>query len=90
MPSIYEGLPIVGIEAQCEGLKCIFSDNIDKQILITENAKMLKLDEDNWVDEIIKNDINNKRKSDSESIKRSGYNIDNVAQKINSIIKEKI
>ena len=90
MPSIYEGLPIVGIEAQCEGLKCIFSDNIDKQILITENAKMLKLDEDNWVDEIIKNDINNKRKSDSEIIKRSGYNIDNVAQKINSIIKEKI
>ena len=43
MPSLYEGLPIVGVEAQCEGLNCFFSDQIDKQILITSNAKMVSL-----------------------------------------------
>jgi len=30
MPSLYEGLPVVGVEAQCEGLDCFFSNQIDK------------------------------------------------------------
>lgn len=44
MPSLYEGLPIVGIEAQCAGLPCLFSEEIDRQILLTDRAKMLSLD----------------------------------------------
>ena len=30
LPSIFEGLPVVGIEAQASGLKCIFSDNVTR------------------------------------------------------------
>ncbi|MDD3431094.1 MAG: hypothetical protein PHF38_03605 [Bacteroidales bacterium] len=26
MPSLFEGLPVVGVEAQFSGLPCIFSD----------------------------------------------------------------
>lgn len=43
MPSLYEGLPVVGIEAQSEGLISVFSNNIDKSVGITNNAYFLSL-----------------------------------------------
>lgn len=32
LPSLHEGLPLVGIEAQAAGTKCLFSDTIDKTV----------------------------------------------------------
>ena len=48
MPSIYEGLPVVGVEAQANGLPCIFSDSITKEVKINKNTKFEKLDIDKW------------------------------------------
>lgn len=53
-PSIFEGLGIVGIEAQASGLSCIISDKIPKEVKVLDDAVMLPLDEDAWVQEIIK------------------------------------
>ena len=36
LPSLFEGLPFVGIEAQASGLKSIFSSTISKQVVICE------------------------------------------------------
>lgn len=52
LPSIYEGLPVVGVEAQANGLPCIFSDSITKEIKINENVKFLKLNHKIWLKEI--------------------------------------
>ena len=41
LPSLFEGLPIVGIEAQATGLPCFFSDQISKEIAITSQAHFL-------------------------------------------------
>ncbi|ETP67654.1 hypothetical protein G159_16270 [Planococcus glaciei CHR43] len=57
LPSKFEGFPVVAIEAQCSGLKCIFSDKITKEIcIVEENVNFLSIDntEEVWCSEILK------------------------------------
>ena len=72
LPSLYEGLPVVGVEAQMSGLPCYFSSTITDEIKITKNAKFIGLNDSskewaNIIDEdfkktkrILKNEINDK------------------------------
>lgn len=43
LPSRFEGLPIVGVEAQCTKLPCVFSDSITKEAKIQEQCHFLPL-----------------------------------------------
>ena len=38
MPSVWEGLPVVGVEAQAADLPCVFSNNITREIGLTDKA----------------------------------------------------
>ena len=87
LPSLFEGLPVVGIEAQTSGLKCFFSDTITNEVAITENVKFLNLKNnslDEWANEIL-NDIDYKRKNMSEQIIKAGYSIKEEARKLQDI-----
>ena len=44
LPSNYEGLPVVGVEAQCAGLYCIFSDRVTREVKISDGAQFLSLE----------------------------------------------
>lgn len=85
MPSFYEGLPVVGVEAQALGLPCLFADTISKDVLIC-NSKLLslKLSAKQWADEILKYKIFI-RKDESEAIKNKGFNIKKTTEKIQNI-----
>ena len=41
MPSLHEGLPVTGIEAQASGLPCVFADTITREVDITSTSKLL-------------------------------------------------
>lgn len=82
MPSIFEGLPIVCVEAQVSGLPLILSDNISKDTKLSNNVEFIGLDRQNeWLKAIKTIMINKERK---EIIEKNFYNFDNkkVAKRI--------
>lgn len=44
LPSLYEGLGVVGIEAQCAGVPCIFSSEVPKEVNVSGHAQFLPID----------------------------------------------
>ena len=56
LPSLFEGVPVVGIEAQFSGLSCIFSDKVPKEVQISENCSFIELTQpaDVWAEEVLK------------------------------------
>ena len=55
LPSNFEGLPTVGVEAQCSGLPCLMSSEITEEARITENCWFMSLKEkpEQWADFIL-------------------------------------
>lgn len=87
LPSLFEGLPVVGIEAQAAGLKCIMSDTITDEVAITDYVKFLSLKNDSletWANEILSN-INYERKNMSQEIINAGYSIEEESKKLQEI-----
>jgi len=53
LPSIYEGLPVVGIEAQVAGLPVLFLEHVTREAQITQDVKYLSItDPETWISEI--------------------------------------
>ena len=43
LPSLYEGLPVVGVEAQASGLLCFFSDDMTKETKVLDSTVFMSL-----------------------------------------------
>jgi len=89
LPSMYEGLGIVLIEAQATGIPCVFSDVVPNEAnILTKNNKKLSLNEspEVWANVILnlKKEIKYKN---HEVISKSGYNIKNEAKKLEKLYK---
>ena len=76
LPSFYEGLPIVGIEAQASALPCILSDTISKEIDITGDVIFCSLNKSpgEWAN-VILNCQNAKRISNINKLQERGYSL---------------
>ena len=90
LPSLYEGLPVVGVEAQTAGLPCFFSTDMTKETKVLDSTKFIELSKSpkEWADIIIKELNNFKRKDMTKEITNNNYNIKNEAKKIEEKYKE--
>jgi len=68
LPSLYEGLPTVAVEAQVSGLKCLLSSNITDEVNINGDVKFIELDIEKWKSNILKMNIE-RNKADLLSFK---------------------
>lgn len=77
LPSIWEGLPVVGVEAQAADLPCIFSDSITKEIGFSDKATFISLNApiEEWTKAISEKIVLTERKNQEELITRNHYNI---------------
>lgn len=80
LPSRFEGLGIVLIEAQANGLKCIASEVVPQEANAGNNVKYLPFDTELWSKEIVDTDIT--RNVDIKLLHDRGYDIKNEALKL--------
>lgn len=54
MPSFFEGIPVVGVEAQFAGLPCIFSDKVPEEVKFSSKTNFISLNSSvvDWVTSI--------------------------------------
>lgn len=86
MTSLYEGLPVVAIEAQAADLPCVLCDTITPEVKITDNVSFagLKDSADDWAKAIL--DFRPKaRVSRTDELKKSGYDIKAEAERMQNL-----
>ena len=79
LPSLFEGIPVVGIEAQFSDLPCIFSTKVPKEAAFNEKTEFLALDAGpkKWADAILQS-TSKERNSEKNVLLNSCYDIKNA------------
>lgn len=92
MPSHYEGLPFVLIEAQCAGLKCMISENVTEECILTDLCcvESLSHDASEWSNRLANiSDTSYDRSQYAKVVKEKGYDINDTAQRLTEIYTSK-
>ena len=89
MPSFYEGLPVVLVEAQASGLPVLCSDTISSDAELTESYYTLKLNEgcEKWSERLGSIISNHKRKNTQQEIIDKGFDIKNTILFLEEVYK---
>ncbi len=89
MPSLFEGLPMVGVEAQASGLPCVFADTITKEVDVV-GCPYLSLNESTemWAETAIrtaKRCMSSGRHSYAKELDELGFNIKLEAKRLEEL-----
>ncbi len=86
MPSFYEGLSVAAIEAQASGIRCLLSDNCDRNVNITDLCEFLPLQIENWLS-AMEEDVSI-RPYTKPYIVKAGFDVGETAKWLQNFYKE--
>ena len=83
LPSNYEGLGMAGVEAQCAGLYCLFSDKVPREVKVGDGAQFLSLKTScaDWALAAV-GCANLRNDKAAEQVAQAGYDIGAEAEKL--------
>lgn len=89
LPSLYEGLPVVGIEAQCNGIKCLFSNKISDEVKLIDKSEFLEINDPNiWVEKIKKELAFDNHYIADETKLKENYDINKLSLQLYNLYSE--
>lgn len=85
-PSVFEGLPGSVIEAQAAGLRCLVSDGVTPECVITPLAAQMSLEEGakKWAARVLE-ERHYPRQVQTEAIKKAGFDIEEQVRMLDTI-----
>ena len=91
MPSLFEGFPVVAVEAQCAGLPCVLSDRISGEVALTDLVTYRSIDAEPgvWADAALASAGQKSREEYSALIADTDYSITRSAGILKDIYKGK-
>ncbi len=91
MPSLYEGLPVAAVEAECSGLPCFFSTNITKEVELSDAVKFmeLSLSPEEWADAVLAS-RHIPREDKSVMVARKGYDVRDTANRLQAFYESAV
>ena len=91
LPSLYEGLPVVGVEAQASGLLCLLSSAMTKETKVLDSTKFMDLNNtpNEWSSTLLDLYKNHQRTDTREEITNNNFNIKSECKKLEDNYFEK-
>lgn len=89
MSSLYEGLPFTAVEAQVNGLRCVFSDRITRMVDATGDNDFLSLEDplSLWADRILARGQARCGRAETERVRRE-YDLNSEAKRLRAYYME--
>lgn len=92
MPSLYEGLPVAGVEAECTGIPCVFSENITQEVKFNENVIFVGLNVSalEWAHIVLDKHETKERENAVKTIRNAGYDNHDVALSMQNFYSQRV
>lgn len=89
LPSRYEGLPVVGVEAQAAGVPCVMADVVTPETKILESTAFVSPKEsaENWAKAVLESVSCYEKRDTCTEMRKAGYDIEAEAQKLTDFMR---
>lgn len=84
LPSLFEGMALVLVEAQAAGCDCLASDRVSDEAILTKGVCRIPLDEKEWIKILLGKSKNNYSRNENNvaELREQGYDIKEQIKKI--------